>query len=46
MNIYKNYGNTLVYPSYSGSLSGSNYHKEFRVATNGGSDQKSSTLFG
>ena len=42
INIYKNYGNTLAYPSYSGSLSGPNYHKEFaRVATNGGSDQKS-----
>jgi hypothetical protein len=42
VNIYKNYGNTLAYPSYSGSLSGSNYHKEFaRVAANGGSDQKS-----
>jgi len=42
VNIYKNYGNTLGYPLFSGSLSGSNYHKEFaRVATNGGSDQKS-----
>ncbi|MBX7041525.1 MAG: hypothetical protein K1X85_01380 [Ignavibacteria bacterium] len=40
--IYKNYGNTLVYPSYSGSLSGNSYHKEFaRVAANGGADQKS-----
>lgn len=42
VNIYKNYGNTLTYPSYSGSLSGPNYRKEFaRVATNGGSDQRS-----
>lgn len=42
LNIYKNYGNTLVYPSYSGSLTGPNYRKEFgRVVTNGGSDQKS-----
>lgn len=42
LNIYKNYGNTLAYPSYSGSLTGPDYRKEFaRVATNGGSDQKS-----
>jgi len=42
VNIYKNYGNTLTYPLYGGSLSGSSYNKEFaRVATNGGSDQKS-----
>jgi hypothetical protein len=42
VSIYKNYGNTLVYPSYRGSLSGSNDHKEFaRVAANGGADQKS-----
>jgi len=42
VNIYKNYGNTLTYPLYVGSLSGSSYNKEFaRVATNGGSDQKS-----
>lgn len=42
VNIYKNYGNTLSYPSYSGSLSGSNYRKQFaRAASNGGSDQKS-----
>ncbi|HMS32569.1 MAG TPA: hypothetical protein PKC91_00650 [Ignavibacteria bacterium] len=42
INIYKNYGNTLAYPSYSGSLTGPNYRKEFaRVATSGGSDQKS-----
>ena len=40
--IYKNYGNTLVYPSYRGSLSGNSDHKEFaRVAANGGTDQKS-----
>ena len=42
VNIYRNYGNTLVYPSYSGSLSGPNYRKEYaRIATNGGSNQKS-----
>ena len=42
VHIYKNYGNTLVYPQYRGSLSGSNIHKDFaRVAANGGADQKS-----
>ncbi len=42
ISIYKNYGNTLVYPSYRGSLSGNSDHKEFaRVAANGGTDQKS-----
>ena len=42
VHIYKNYGNTLVYPQYRGSLSGSSHHKDFaRVAANGGADQKS-----
>jgi len=42
VHIYKNYGNTLLYPQYRGSLSGSSHHKDFaRVAANGGADQKS-----
>ncbi len=42
VHIYKNYGNTLLYPQYRGSLSGSSHHKDFaRVAANGGANQKS-----
>ncbi|MGB3017206.1 MAG: hypothetical protein WBC65_05310 [Ignavibacteria bacterium] len=42
VHIYKNYGNTLLYPQYRGSLSGSSHHKDFaRVAANAGANQKS-----